>query len=183
MGSRARLTCELVRILYGFCVDNITCAVNFCIDNITCAVNFCIDNITCAVNFCIDNITCAVNFCPFFNPAALIKFSSSPASWGATRSKRLWLYIVLDVHSPYLEIVLESEGFPLSSKELLCLESTREARFGSVSVIPLFCVQLSKEKGTPKSRKTCVRIYIAVTLPHRNRSSKYCTCADLITKS
>jgi hypothetical protein len=48
------------------------------------------------------------------------------------------------MHSPYHEIVLESEDFPFSSKELLCLESTREARFGYISVIPF---QLSKEKG------------------------------------
>jgi len=51
------------------------------------------------------------------------------------------------MHSPCHEIFSESEGFPLSSKELLCLESTREARFGYIPVISLFYVQLSKEKG------------------------------------
>lgn len=94
------------------------------------------------------------------------------------------------MHSPYHEIVLESEVFPLSSKELLCLESTRGARFGYISVITLFYVQLSKDKGNinwispnTKSRKMCVRIYIVAILPHKNASSKYCPCADLITKS
>jgi hypothetical protein len=88
------------------------------------------------------------------------------------------------MHSPYHEIVLESEGFPLSSKELPCLESTHEARFGYISVISLFYVQLSKEKGNispnTRSRKMCVWVYIVATLPHRNASSKYCPCADLI---
>jgi len=51
------------------------------------------------------------------------------------------------MHSPCHEIVLESEGFPLSSEELLCLESTREAVFCYIPVIPLFYVRLSKEEG------------------------------------
>jgi hypothetical protein len=50
--------------------------------------------------------------------------------------------------SSYHELVKESEGLSLSSKELLCLESTREAWLGytRISDIPLFYV--------------CVRIYI-----------------------
>jgi hypothetical protein len=58
------------------------------------------------------------------------------------------------MHSPYDEIVLESEGVPLPSIELLCLESTYEARFGYISVIPLFYVQLSKEKGNIELART-----------------------------
>jgi len=94
------------------------------------------------------------------------------------------------MHSPCHEIVLESEGFPLSSEELLCLESTREAVFCYIPVIPLFYVRLSKEEGNinwispnTKSWKMSVRIYIVATSPHRNANSKYCPCADLITKS
>jgi hypothetical protein len=96
------------------------------------------------------------------------------------------------MHSPYHEIVLESEVFPVPSKELLCLEFTRAARFGYISFIQLFFVQQCEEKGNmnwisanTNSRKMCVQIYthVVATLFHRNASNKYCPCADLITKS